>query len=64
MKQVTDIGAIEKIVDEIVAESGQGFGCEDQSESDRLVCRTGDEVVRRQGNPQAVNDLLKSKLGI
>ena len=50
MKQVTDTGAIEKIVDEIVAEeSRQGRGCQDQPEGDRLVRRAGDEGVRRQG---------------
>ena len=27
----------------------QGRGCEDQSESDRLVRRPGDEIIRRQG---------------
>ena len=50
MKQVTDTGAIEKVVDEIVAqEPRQGRGREIQAESDRLVRRAGDEGVRRQG---------------
>ena len=50
MKQVTDLGAIEKVVDEIVAKNpdkvarGQG-----QSEGDRLVRRSGDESLGRQG---------------
>ena len=52
MKQVTDLGAIEKVVDEIVAkQSRQGRRGQDQPEGDRLVRRTGDEGVRRQGQP-------------
>ena len=52
MKQVTDLGAIEKTVDEIIAqESRQGRRRQDQSEGDRLVRRPGDEGVRRQSEP-------------
>ncbi len=52
MKQVTDLGAIEKTVDEIIAqESRQGRRRQDQSEGDRLVRRSGDEGVRRQSEP-------------
>ena len=52
MKQVTDLGAIEKMVDEIIAqESRQGRRRQDQSEGDRLVRRPGDEGVRRQSEP-------------
>jgi Glu-tRNA(Gln) amidotransferase subunit E-like FAD-binding protein len=52
MKQVTDTGAIEKAVDEIIAanpdkvEQGQG-----QAHAARLVRRPGDEGDRRQGQP-------------
>ncbi len=50
MKQVTDLGAIEKVVDEIIAGNPDKVArCEDQSEGDRLVRRPGDEGVRRQG---------------
>ena len=52
MKQVTDTGAIEKVVDEIIAKNPDKVArCEDQSESNRLVRRPGDEVIRRQGKP-------------
>ena len=52
MKQVTDTGAIEKVGRrDHRQESGQGRRCQDQSESDRLVRRPGDEVVRRQSEP-------------
>jgi len=65
MKQVTDLAAIEKLVDEIIA-----------SNPDKVVQATAKpalvgwfvgQVMRASGgkaNPQAVNDLLKSKLGL
>ena len=50
MKQVTDLGAIEKVVDEIIAANPDKVARrEDQPESDRLVRRPGDESVGRQG---------------
>ena len=52
MKQVTDMGAIEKVVDEIIAKNPDKVARrENQSEGDRLVRRTGDEGLRRQGQP-------------
>ena len=52
MKQVTDLGAIEKIVDEIIAKNPDKVAdAKIQSEGDRLVRRPGDEGVRRQGEP-------------
>ncbi len=65
MKQVSDTGAIEKIVDEIIA------GNPDQVEKVRekpglLGWFVGQVMKQTQGkaNPQAVNEILKSKLGI
>ena len=47
LKQVTDTGAIEKLVDEVIAEqSGQGRGHQNQPQGGRLVRRTGHEGVR------------------
>ena len=52
MKQVTDFGAIEKTVDEIIANNPDKVAdAKDQSEGDRLVRRPGDEVFRRQSEP-------------
>ena len=52
MKQVTDLGAIEKIGRrDRRQQSGQGRAGQDESEGDRLVRRPGDEGVRRQGQP-------------
>ena len=52
LKQVTDVSALEKLVDEIIAiESGQSRRRQDQSEGDRVVRRPSDEGVRRQSQP-------------
>ena len=50
MKQVTDIGAIEKVVDEIIAANPDKVAqAKAKPHADRLVRRPGDEGVRRQG---------------
>jgi aspartyl-tRNA(Asn)/glutamyl-tRNA(Gln) amidotransferase subunit B len=52
MKQVTDTGAIEKAVDEIIAANpGQGRAGKRQADHGWLVRRPGDEGDRRQGQP-------------
>ena len=52
MKQVTDTGAIEKVVDEIIAqEPRQGRAGEGEAAARRLVRRPGDEGLGRQGQP-------------
>ena len=52
MKQVTDTGAIEKVVDDIVAKNPDKVGAgEGEADADRLVRRPGDEGVGRQGQP-------------
>ena len=65
MKQVTDTGAIEKEIDEIVAKN-PGKAAEVISKPQALGWFVG-QVMKATGgkaNPQAVNDLLKKKLGI
>lgn len=65
MKQVTDLGAIEKVVDDIIAANpDKAAQVKDKPQS--LGWFVG-QVMKSSGgkaNPQAVNDLLKSKLGI
>ena len=65
MKQVTDLGAIEKVVDEIIA--GNPDKVAQARARPQLVGWFVGQVMKSSGgkaNPQAVNDLLKSKLGI
>ncbi|UPK32226.1 Asp-tRNA(Asn)/Glu-tRNA(Gln) amidotransferase subunit GatB [Bradyrhizobium sp. 186] len=65
MKQVTDLSAIEKVVDDIIAANpDKAAQVKDKPQS--LGWFVG-QVMKSSGgkaNPQAVNDLLKSKLGI
>jgi aspartyl-tRNA(Asn)/glutamyl-tRNA(Gln) amidotransferase subunit B len=65
MKQVTDLGAIEKLVDDIVA--GNPDKVAQAKAKPALIGWFVGQVMKSSGgkaNPQAVNDLLKSKLGI
>jgi aspartyl-tRNA(Asn)/glutamyl-tRNA(Gln) amidotransferase subunit B len=65
MKQVTDLGAIEKLVDDIVAANPDKVA--QAKAKPALVGWFVGQVMKSSGgkaNPQAVNDLLKSKLGI
>jgi aspartyl-tRNA(Asn)/glutamyl-tRNA(Gln) amidotransferase subunit B len=65
MKQVTDLSAIEKLVDDIVAANPDKVA--QAKEKPQLVGWFVGQVMKSSGgkaNPQAVNDLLKSKLGI
>lgn len=65
MKQVTDLSAIEKVVDDIItANPDKAAQVKDKPQS--LGWFVG-QVMKSSGgkaNPQAVNELLKSKLGI
>jgi aspartyl-tRNA(Asn)/glutamyl-tRNA(Gln) amidotransferase subunit B len=65
MKQVTDLGAIEKVVDDIIAKNPDKV---DQAKAKpALVGWFVGQVMKSSGgkaNPQAVNELLKKKLGI
>ena len=65
MKQVTDTGAIEKAVDEIIAAHPDKVA-QAQAKPTMLGWFVG-QVMKGTGgkaNPQAVNEILKSKLGI
>ncbi len=65
MKQVTDLAAIEKVVDDIIASNPDKVA--QVRAKPALVGWFVGQVMRASGgkaNPQAVNDLLKSKLGL
>ncbi|WOH69249.1 Asp-tRNA(Asn)/Glu-tRNA(Gln) amidotransferase subunit GatB [Bradyrhizobium sp. BWA-3-5] len=65
MKQVTDLGAIEKVVDEIIAANPDKVA--QAKAKPQLAGWFVGQVMKQSGgkaNPQAVNDLLKTKLGI
>ncbi|HLJ00825.1 MAG TPA: Asp-tRNA(Asn)/Glu-tRNA(Gln) amidotransferase subunit GatB [Bradyrhizobium sp.] len=65
MKQVTDLSAIEKLVDEII-NANPDKAAQAKAKPQALGWFVG-QVMKSSGgkaNPQAVNDLLKSKLGI
>ncbi|MEP1575706.1 Asp-tRNA(Asn)/Glu-tRNA(Gln) amidotransferase subunit GatB [Roseibium album] len=65
MKQVTDLGAIEAIVDEILAANSDK--AEQAKEKPNLVGWFVGQVMKAskgKANPQAVNDLLKQKIGL
>ncbi len=65
MKQVTDLGAIEAIVDEIVAANPEKVE-QAKAKPGLLGWFVGQVMKQSQGkaNPQAVNDLLKQKIGL
>ncbi len=65
MKQVTDTGAIEKAVDDIIAANPDKV--EQAKAKPTMAGWFVGQVMKATGgkaNPQAVNDLVKSKLGI
>jgi aspartyl-tRNA(Asn)/glutamyl-tRNA(Gln) amidotransferase subunit B len=65
MAQVTDIGAIEKAVDDIVAQYPDKV--EQARANPKAIAWFVGQVMKSTGgkaNPQSVNDLLKQKLGI
>jgi aspartyl-tRNA(Asn)/glutamyl-tRNA(Gln) amidotransferase subunit B len=64
MRQVTDVGAIEKAVDEIIAANPDKVA--QAKAKPQLIGWFVGQVMKSSGgkaNPQAVSDLLKSKLG-
>jgi len=65
MKQVTDMGAIEKVVDEIIAKNPDKVA-QVQAKPTMLGWFVGQAMKASGGkaNPQALNDILKAKLGI
>ncbi len=65
MKQVTDMGAIEKAVDDIIAANPEKVA--QAHAKPQLIGWFVGQVMKSSGgkaNPQAVNDLLKAKLGL
>ena len=65
LKQVTDTGAIEKIVDEMIAANAEK--AEQAKAKPAMLGWFVGQVMKASGgkaNPQAVNALLKAKLGI
>jgi aspartyl-tRNA(Asn)/glutamyl-tRNA(Gln) amidotransferase subunit B len=65
LKQVTDLGAIEKVVDEIVSKNPDKVA--DAKTNPKAIGWFVGQVMKASGgkaNPQAVNDLLKKKIGI
>jgi aspartyl-tRNA(Asn)/glutamyl-tRNA(Gln) amidotransferase subunit B len=65
MKQVTDLSAIEKVVDDIIAKNPDK--AEQAKAKPALIGWFVGQVMKSSGgkaNPQAVNELLRSKLGL
>jgi aspartyl-tRNA(Asn)/glutamyl-tRNA(Gln) amidotransferase subunit B len=65
MKQVTDVGAIEKIVADIIAANPDKVA--DAKANPKAIGWFVGQVMKASGgkaNPQTVNDLLKARLGI
>ncbi|HET7847592.1 MAG TPA: Asp-tRNA(Asn)/Glu-tRNA(Gln) amidotransferase subunit GatB [Pseudolabrys sp.] len=65
LKQVTDLGAIEKAVDEIIA--GNPDKVADARSNPKAIGWFVGQVMKASGgkaNPQAVNELLRKKLGL
>ena len=63
MKQVTDLGAIEKIVDEIIAKNPDKVA--DAKTNPKAIGWFVGQVMKSSGgkaSPQAVNEILKKKL--
>jgi aspartyl-tRNA(Asn)/glutamyl-tRNA(Gln) amidotransferase subunit B len=64
LKQVTDLGALEKIIDEIVAKNPGKVA--DARTNPKAIGWFVGQVMQASGgkaNPQAVNDLLKKRIG-
>ena len=65
LKQVTDTGAIEKVVDEIIAANPDQVA--QVKEKPKTMGWFVGQVMKASGgkaNPKAVNDILKAKLGL
>src|SRR6185312_11021152 len=65
MKQVTDVSAIEKVVDEIIARNPDKVA--DARSNPKAIGWFVGQVMKSSGgkaSPQAVNDILKRKLGL
>ncbi|MCB1651578.1 MAG: Asp-tRNA(Asn)/Glu-tRNA(Gln) amidotransferase subunit GatB [Alphaproteobacteria bacterium] len=65
LKQVTDTGAIEAVVDEVIAENPDNVAAYRSGKDKLFGFFVGQVMKKMQGkaNPAAVNELLKKKLG-
>ena len=65
LKQVTDTGAIEAIIDEVIAENPDNVEAYRGGKDKLFGFFVGQVMKKSQGkaNPAMVNDLLKEKLG-
>jgi aspartyl-tRNA(Asn)/glutamyl-tRNA(Gln) amidotransferase subunit B len=65
LKQVTDTAEIEKVIDEVIAKNSAKVA--DAKFNPKAIGWFVGQVMKASGgkaNPQAVNELLKAKLGI
>ncbi len=68
LKQVSDTGALEKMVDEVIANNSQqveNYRAADDSKRPKMLGFFVGQIMKAskgQANPQAVNDILKKKL--
>jgi aspartyl-tRNA(Asn)/glutamyl-tRNA(Gln) amidotransferase subunit B len=65
LRQVTDTGAIEAVVDEVIAANADKV--EQLRDKPKMAGWFVGQVMQKTGgkaNPQAVNDILKAKLGL
>jgi aspartyl-tRNA(Asn)/glutamyl-tRNA(Gln) amidotransferase subunit B len=65
LKQVTDISALEKLIDDIIAKNPDKVG--DARTNPKAIGWFVGQVMKASGgkaNPQAVNDLLRGRLGV
>ena len=65
LRQVTDTSAIEKIVDEVIAANPDNLSAYQSGKTNLFGWFVGQVMKASKGaaNPQAVNELLKKKLG-
>jgi aspartyl-tRNA(Asn)/glutamyl-tRNA(Gln) amidotransferase subunit B len=65
MEQVTDLSAIEKVIDDIIGKNPEKV--EQARSNPKLIGWFVGQVMKESGgkaNPQVVNDLLKRKFGV
>ena len=65
LKQVTDTGLIEKVIDEVIAENPDNVAAYKAGKDKLIGFFVGQVMKKTQGkaNPAAVNEILKKKLG-
>ena len=65
LKQVTDTGAIEKVVDDIIAANPeQAASVKEKPKAMGWFVGQVMKAMQGKANPQAVNEILKAKLGV